>query len=201
VTSVTTKETVMDVTTRVLPQELEHLHRRFTERRAIIGTVGLGYVGLPLSLCAGEAGFQVIGFDIDVNRVHALSGGESPLRHISDARIRKVLSLGRFLPTADACRLAAADAILICVPTPLGPHREPDLSFVEGTVRAIAEVLRPGQLVVLESTTYPGTTRDVVKPILEGTGLRSGKDFFLAYSPERKIPAIATLRRRRSPRW
>jgi UDP-N-acetyl-D-glucosamine dehydrogenase len=166
--------------------DLELLANRYTKREAVIGIVGLGYVGLPLALCATEAGFRVIGFDVNLELVERLNCGRSPLRHIVDARIAVARCEDRFAATSDPAQLGTADAVLICVPTPLGPHREPDLSFVENTSRMLTKVLRAGQLVVLESTTYPGTTREVVKPILETSGLQSGIDFFLAYSPERE---------------
>jgi UDP-N-acetyl-D-glucosamine dehydrogenase len=161
---------------------------RFRSREASIGVIGLGYVGLPLSLAACDAGFRVLGFDISDEKVDGLNAGRSPLQHIGDESIVAARKGDRFAATSDPGRLVDVDAIIICVPTPLGPHREPDLSFVEDTSRMIAKRLRPGQLVVLESTTYPGTTRDVVKPLLEAAGLRSGTDFFLAYSPEREDP-------------
>lgn len=182
------------------PPDVERLAARFADRQAVVAVVGLGYVGLPLSLSACEAGFRVVGFDINPERVEHLNEGRSPLRHIVDARIAKARRQDRFAATADPARLAAADAVLICVPTPLGPHREPDLSFIEETSRMLAKGLRPGQLVVLESTTYPGTTREVVKPILEASGLRSGVDFFLAYSPEREDPGNAEFETSRIPK-
>jgi UDP-N-acetyl-D-glucosamine dehydrogenase len=168
--------------------DVDALIAHFSQRQALIGVVGLGYVGLPLSLAAGGAGFRVLGFDINAERVEDLNKGESPFKHIGDGRIADAIAAGRFAATAEFDRLGEADAIIICVPTPLGPHREPDLSFIENTSREIAARLRPGQLVVLESTTYPGTTTEVVKPLLEASGLRSGRDFFLAYSPEREDP-------------
>jgi UDP-N-acetyl-D-glucosamine dehydrogenase len=171
-----------------LQSDIAALVDRFASRTAVVAVVGLGYVGLPLSLCARESGFRVVGFDINPVVVEHLNAGRSPLNHIGDAKVAAARAEGRFAATVDPARLAAADAILICVPTPLGPHREPDLSFVEETARMLASVLRPGQLIVLESTTYPGTTRDVVKPLLEESGLCSGIDFFLAYSPEREDP-------------
>jgi UDP-N-acetyl-D-glucosamine dehydrogenase len=158
------------------------------DRRATIGVIGLGYVGLPLSLTAAGAGFRVVGFDINGARVEGLNRGETFVRHLPEAVLSEAIQGGRFEATADFTRLGEPDALLICVPTPLTRHREPDLSFVENTARAIAATLRPGQLVVLESTTYPGTTQDVVRPILEATGLKSGTDFFLAFSPEREDP-------------
>jgi UDP-N-acetyl-D-glucosamine dehydrogenase len=180
--------------------DLESLAARFENRGAVVGVVGLGYVGLPLSLCTCEAGFRVVGFDINPERVERLNEGRSPLHHISDARIAAALGEERFSATSDPARLGAVDAVLICVPTPLGPHREPDLSFVEETSRMLAKVLHAGQLVVLESTTYPGTTREVVKPILEASGLRSGTDFFLAYSPEREDPGNVDFETSRIPK-
>jgi UDP-N-acetyl-D-glucosamine dehydrogenase len=180
--------------------DVERLAARFADRQATVAVVGLGYVGLPLSLCACEAGFRVVAFDVNEERVTHLNQGRSPLHHIDDARIAAARGEDRFAATTDQTRLAAADAVLICVPTPLGPHREPDLSFVEQTSRMLAKGLRPGQLVVLESTTYPGTTRDVVKPILEVSGLRSGTDFFLAYSPEREDPGNAEFATARIPK-
>jgi UDP-N-acetyl-D-glucosamine dehydrogenase len=180
--------------------DVDLLAARFANRRAVVAVVGLGYVGLPLSLCACEAGFRVVAFDINSERVAQLNDGQSPLRHIADARITAARAEDRFAATLDPARLAGADAILICVPTPLGPHREPDLSYVEETSRMLAKALRPGQLVILESTTYPGTTRDVVKPILEASGLRSGADFFLAYSPEREDPGNAEFETSRIPK-
>jgi UDP-N-acetyl-D-glucosamine dehydrogenase len=170
------------------PVHVDALLARFASRKAVVGVVGLGYVGLPLSLCAREAGFRVLGFDINAERVDALNAAHSPLNHIEDTKIAEARRGERFSATTDPRRLGDAEAILICVPTPLGSHREPDLSFVEETSRMLAGVLRRGQLVVLESTTFPGTTREVVKPILETSGLRSGTDFFLAYSPEREDP-------------
>lgn len=176
------------------------LEAAIAAREALIGVIGLGYVGLPLTLAATAAGFRVLGFDIDVPKVDGLNRGSSPLKHIGEARIREALDAGRFGATAAFERLAEADVVLICVPTPLGRHREPDLSFVEATARAIAAVLRPGQLVVLESTTWPGTTREVVKPLLEAGGLRSEADFFLAYSPEREDPGNLDFTTARIPK-
>ena len=169
-------------------ERVEALIRRFRDKQALIAVIGLGYVGLPLSLAASDAGFRVLGFDSNAERVKDLNAGKSPLKHIGHDRIASARAEKRFRATAQFDRLGEADAILICVPTPLGLHREPDLSYVESTSRTIASELRPDQLVILESTTYPGTTKEIVKPILEATGLRSGRDFFLAYSPEREDP-------------
>jgi len=164
------------------------LRDRFATGDARLGIIGMGYVGLPLMLAATAGGFEVTGFDIDRPKVEGLNAGRSPLQHIGHARIRAVVDTGRFRATADFAEIAAVDAVLICVPTPLGPHREPDLSFVTGTLDALIPHLRPGCLVVLESTTWPGTTRDIVVPMLEAAGFVSGESVFVAYSPEREDP-------------
>ena len=170
------------------PSAAALLQARIDARSAVIGIVGLGYVGLPLMLAATAAGYRAIGFDIDPERVLELNQGRSPLAHIDDAAIARALDAGRFSATADYARAAEVDALLICVPTPLGRHREPDLSYVEGTARSLAPHLRPGQLLALESTTWPGTTREVVRPIVEAAGLVPDRDIFIAYSPERENP-------------
>ncbi len=162
--------------------------RGIVDRTAKVGVIGLGYVGLPLvELFAGK-GFPVLGLDIDQSKVDRLEAGESYIGHISSERVKSLRDSGRFSATSDFSRLGEADAILICVPTPLGKHREPDLTAVSQTGRMIGRYLRAGQLVILESTTYPGTTRDVLRPELEAGGLVAGRDFFLAYSPEREDP-------------
>src|SRR6202045_3458858 len=141
-----------------------------------------------------------MGFDIDQKKVDRLLAGESYIGHIPSSWIKDCIASKRFVPTADMRRLAEADAILICVPTPLSDSRDPDLSYIEATAQQIAAVLRPGQLIVLESTTYPGTTRDVVQPILEQSGLKAGRDFFLAYSPEREDPGNPNFTAARIPK-
>ncbi len=154
-----------------------------------IGITGLGYVGLPLALRFAESGAKVIGFDIDPQKVVALNAGESYIRHIEAARVRAALTDGRFGATTDFLRIGECDAVLICVPTPLTRNREPDLSYVLGTARLIGPHLRMGALVCLESTTYPGTTDESLRAVLEETsGLTAGADFHLAYSPEREDP-------------
>lgn len=160
----------------------------FEKRTAVVGIIGLGYVGLPLVRTFVAAGFRTLGFDIDAAKVERLARGESYIAHLPAEWIGPGLKAGRFEPTSDMRRLGEPDAVLICVPTPLAENRDPDLSYVVSTAEQIAAVLRPGQLIVLESTTYPGTTRDVVRPILERSGLVAGRDFFLAYSPEREDP-------------
>ncbi len=166
----------------------EELARRFRNKQASVGVVGLGYVGLPLCLAAANSGLEVLGFDIDPAKPKMLASGQSYLRHIPSEAVTSTMEEGRFKATSDFSRLSEADALLICVPTPLTAHLEPDLTFVVSTAEAIASRLRPGQLVVLESTTFPGTTDEVLLPILELSGLKGGRHFFLAYSPEREDP-------------
>ncbi len=173
------------------PIDVGALEERFRDRSARVGVIGLGYVGLPLLRTAAEHGFSVLGFDIDRSKVELLNAGGSYLAHISPESIAVVQRSGRLAATADFSRLGEVDAIILCVPTPLTRQREPDLSFIIKTTEAVAPYLRRGQLVVLESTTFPGTTREIMQPILERSGLRSGQDFFLAYSPEREDPGNA----------
>ncbi len=168
--------------------DLEGLRQGFAQRTAKVGVIGLGYVGLPLVKAFNAGGFAVTGFDIDREKIARLEAGESYIRMIPSSVVKEMVDGGRFHATADFDEIAAMDAILICVPTPLSKYREPDLSYVERTAEAIAPQLRAGQLVVLESTTYPGTTAELLRPILERGGLESGRDFFLAYSPEREDP-------------
>lgn len=164
------------------------LRSAIENRSARVGIVGLGYVGLPLVQAFVSAGFRTLGFDVDDAKVEQLARGQSYIGHISSDWISRCISEESFEPTSDMSRLSEADAILICVPTPLTESRDPDLSYIEATTRQVAAVLRPGQLIVLESTTYPGTTRDVVLPLLETSGLKVGEDFFVAFSPEREDP-------------
>ncbi len=177
----------------------ERLMEAIEAKTARIGVIGLGYVGLPLVLNFAQAGFTVTGFDVDDEKVRQLNAGESYVKHIPSEGIRSILNAKRFRATSDFSRLAEMDAILICVPTPLDERREPDLSFVESTARRISQHLQRGQLISLESTTYPGTTEELVLPILEQGGLRcpivqgegpqaAAADFFLAFSPEREDP-------------
>jgi UDP-N-acetyl-D-glucosamine dehydrogenase len=164
------------------------VEQAINDKSAKVGVIGLGYVGLPLIRAFIGAGYSALGFDVDESKVRRLLAGESYIGHIPSPWIAQCVGNGRFTPTADMRRLAEADALLICVPTPLSESRDPDLQYIEATARHIAAVLRRGQLVVLESTTYPGTTRDVVLPILAAGGLKVGKDYFLAFSPEREDP-------------
>jgi len=164
------------------------LQRRIQTRTAVVAVVGLGYVGLPLLRAFFKAGFPVIGYDIDLQKVKTLQSGHSYLKHLGEDFVQEMARSERFRATADPADLAAADAIILCVPTPLGRHGEPDMSYIVHSTEMVAKVLRKGQLITLESTTYPGTTRGDCQPILEQTGLRSGVDFFLAFSPEREDP-------------
>lgn len=153
-----------------------------------VGIVGMGYVGLPLALLFVRQGFRLLGYDIDPEKVETLKSGRSYLSHIGDEDIRAALDTGRFDVTTDFSRVDEVHAILLCVPTPLTDNRQPDMSYIEGTCRTIAPHLVEGQLVTLESTTYPGTTREVMKPLLERGGLKTGENLFLGYSPEREDP-------------
>jgi UDP-N-acetyl-D-glucosamine dehydrogenase len=166
----------------------DRLHGLIDSRQAKIGIMGLGYVGLPLARAFAEAGFTVLGFDTDPEKRRQLLAGRSYLKHIAAESLSPLVRSGHLVPQEGFARLGEADVVIICVPTPLGPARSPDLGYVEATARSIAEALRPGQLVVLESTTYPGTTEEVLKPLMEGRGLAVGREVFLAFSPEREDP-------------
>lgn len=167
---------------------LSQLLENITSRTARVGVIGLGYVGLPLAITAARAGFRVTGFDTDPGKIVAVEARKSYIEAVPDAVLAEQVAAGRFEATVDFAGLGACDVIVICVPTPLTRHREPDLSFITRTCDEIARTLRAGQVIVLESTTYPGTTDGPVKRILEATGLVSGKDFYLGFSPEREDP-------------
>jgi len=171
------------------PSEMaDVLGARIAERTAVVAVCGLGYVGLPLSIAVAGAGFRALGFDIDPAKIETLNRGDSYIKHVGGEAIAGLRQTGAFEATGDFGRLAEADIVLICVPTPLDRHRQPDLSYIERTAEAIARNGRPGQLVVLESTTYPGTTSGLLRAIFERHGLSSGVDVFLAFSPEREDP-------------
>jgi len=165
--------------------ELEAL---IASKRATVGVIGLGYVGLPLAVTASNAGFRTVGFDIDPAKIEKLRAGQSYIEAVKSEELALQFAAGQLEATADFSELKRCDIIIICVPTPLTRHREPDLRFVEQTAEVVRQWLRPGHLVVLESTTYPGTTEEVVKPILAASGLQSEIDFFLGFSPEREDP-------------
>ncbi|MBT4529673.1 MAG: nucleotide sugar dehydrogenase [Phycisphaerae bacterium] len=165
---------------------------KIENKTACVGVVGMGYVGLPLAVAVFEAGYNVLGFDVDPKKIACLNNGTPYLKHLGDDFSKEISVSDQFRATCDPTDLQQADIISLCVPTPLGKHNDPDLSFVLESTKAVARVLRKGQLVVLESTTYPGTTRDEMLPILESSGLKHGVDFFLAYSPEREDPGRKT---------
>ncbi len=176
------------------------LLKKIADRSASVGIIGLGYVGLPLALIFEEAGFPVTGFDVDPAKPKALQRGESYIRHIGAERVGRAFARGHIQATTDFTRLAQCDAIIVCVPTPLGRHREPDLSYIRTTADEIAPRLRPGQLVVLESTTYPGTTREELLPRFAARGLTAGVDLFLAFSPEREDPGNKSFHTQNIPK-
>ncbi len=169
-------------------ETLKKLLLKIEKRTASVGIIGLGYVGLPLVLEFIRAGFVVRGLDLDDRKVSLLKQGKSYIKHIPAEKIRAMNRTKRFVPTTDFSQIERTDCIVICVPTPLNEHREPDISYVIETTKTISRYLRSGHLVILESTTYPGTTDEDMRPILEKAGLKAGKDFFLAFSPEREDP-------------
>ncbi len=165
-----------------------------------VGVVGLGYVGLPLSVEIARSGLRAVGFDVDPEVVDGINGGASHIEDVTGEELAEILATGRLEATTDMARLAECDAISISVPTPLSKTQDPDVSFVIAASEAVAAALRPGQLVVLESTTYPGTTREVLLPALEATGLEVGKDFFLCFSPERVDPGNPVWKTKNTPK-
>ncbi len=166
----------------------ELLQEKFHNKKAKIGIIGLGYVGLPLSLTYSEAGFQVIGFDIDTEKTELLNSGKSYIQHIADNRISNLREKGLICATTNFEKVNIVDGLILCVPTPLNQYREPDLSFIRKTMETILPYLRKGQILSLESTTYPGTTDEELKPLIESAGFKIGDNFFLVYSPEREDP-------------
>lgn len=178
----------------------QDLLKKINDKKALVGVIGLGYVGLPLvrEFCA--SGYRCIGFDIDEQKVKMLNAGKTYIRHLPAAHFQKLIKQGLFSPTSDMKRMKEPDALIICVPTPLDKMHEPDMSYVRGTTETIAKSLRKGQLVVLESTTYPGTTREVCQPILDATGLKLERDYFLAFSPEREDPGRTDMTTRDIPK-
>lgn len=185
-----------------MPQTLvkDRLLAKIRDRSATAGVIGLGYVGLPLAMEFAEAGFTVIGYDVSEKVVRALMGGESHIQDVPSKQIAKHVKSGRFIATTDEARLSDADTISIAVPTPLAKTRDPDMTYVIAAAEAVARRARPGMLVVLESTTYPGTTRDVLQPRLEARGLAIGTDVFLVFSPERVDPGNATWHTKNTPK-
>ena len=176
------------------------LEQKIKSKKALVGIIGLGYVGLPLALNFAKKGFSVFGIDINKQRIQKLKKAISYITDISDREIRDALKKKKFEVTRDAKVIRRLDAIIICVPTPLFKNRKPDISYIQVTATRIRENIRPGQVIVLESTTYPGTTREVVLPILESSGLKEGKDFYLAFSPERIDPGNETYKTENTPK-
>ena len=169
-------------------------------REALFGIIGLGYVGLPLAIELARAGFRVLGYDVSKRVVEGLNAGRSHIKDISDAALQEAIAAGRFEATTDPARLAEPDAISICVPTPLSKYKDPDVSYIVAATEAVRATLRRGQAIILESTTYPGTTREIMLPALESTGLKVGEDFFLAFSPERVDPGNPVYQTRNTPK-
>jgi UDP-N-acetyl-D-glucosamine dehydrogenase len=186
--------------TQVSQTPRDALLAKAKDRSAVFGIVGLGYVGLPLAMELINAGYRVLGFDISTRVVEGLNAGRSHIQDISSAAIAKVVKDGKFSATTDLNRLSEPDAISIAVPTPLSKTKDPDVSYVIAATDSIKKTLRRGQLVILESTTYPGTTRELMLPALEGTGLKVGEDFFLAFSPERVDPGNPKYGTRNTPK-
>jgi UDP-N-acetyl-D-glucosamine dehydrogenase len=178
----------------------DDLIARISDRTAVVGVVGLGYVGLPLATAYAARGFTTIGFDVDVDKVKAINRGESHVEDVPSRELAPLVDSGRLTATDTPAELADADAVFISVPTPFDEAKTPDLSFVIGAARSVASILHPGMLVVLQSTTFPGTTSEVVQPMLEGGGLRAGTDFHLAFSPERVDPGNATWNVHNTPK-
>lgn len=176
------------------------LIRKAERREALFGIIGLGYVGLPLAVELARAGYRVLGYDVNTRVVDGLNAGTSHIKDVQAADLREIIDAGRFEATTDASRLAEPDAISICVPTPLSKYKDPDVSFIVAATEAVKATLHRGQAIILESTTYPGTTREIMLPALESTGLTVGDDFFLAFSPERVDPGNATYHTRNTPK-
>ena len=174
--------------------------RKIKDKKFTVGVLGLGYVGLPLAREFASSGLKVVGFDIDEKKVRALNSGRSIIKHIPHSHVKKLVKTGLFKATTNMALLKTTDAILVCVPTPLTQNREPDMQFIINSSKTIAKYLRCGQLVVFESTTYPGTTRELVAPILQSSGLKAGNDFNLAYSPEREDPGNKDYRTKTIPK-
>ncbi len=174
--------------------------QRLEDRKARLGVIGLGYVGLPLAVSYAQAGFQVVGFDLDEKKVASLMRGESYIIDVDAGELKEVVDKGLFVATTDMSRIAEVDSVNICVPTPLGKTKDPDITYIQSAVRAIAPCLHQGMLVILESTTYPGTTEEVILPLLSEKGAEVGKDFFLAFSPERVDPGNPTFNTKNIPK-
>lgn len=179
---------------------MDYAIQKLAEKKARLGVIGLGYVGLPLAVSYAQAGFQVLGFDLAEDKIASLMRGESYIIDVSSEELKDVVEKGLLVATTDMSRIAEVDSVNICVPTPLGKTRDPDISYIQSAVNAIAPSLHKGMLVILESTTYPGTTEEVILPILSEGGMEVGKDFFLAFSPERVDPGNPTYHTKNIPK-
>lgn len=179
---------------------VETLIGKAERREALFGVIGLGYVGLPLAVELAKAGFRVLGYDVNQAVVDGINAGTSHIKDITDAELAEVVRSGRLSATTDPSRLSEPDAISICVPTPLSKFKDPDVSYIQAATEAVRRTLRPGQAIILESTTYPGTTREIMLPALAATGLTVGQDFFLAFSPERVDPGNPVYQTRNTPK-
>jgi UDP-N-acetyl-D-glucosamine dehydrogenase len=188
------------VAVRHSKQTQRELTKKIRDRSANVAVIGLGYVGLPMALEIVSAGFKVVGIDLDQNKIATLKAGKSYIGDAAEETVAGALASGRFLPTSDFAALRDVDTVSICVPTPLSKSRDPDISFILSATEKVRKYFHPGQLIVLESTTYPGTTDELVLPELESTGLRVGRDFFLAFSPERIDPGNAIFNTRNTPK-
>ena len=188
------------MTARALPQAAQDLIAKGRDRTALCGVVGLGYVGLPLVVEFVRAGYRVLGFDVNARVVDGLNGGRSHIQDVPSADVARAVAEGRFSATTDLARLQEPDLVSICVPTPLSKTKDPDVSYVLAATESVKQTLRRGQAVVLESTTYPGTTRELMLPALESAGLKVGEDFFLAFSPERVDPGNPQWHTRNTPK-
>lgn len=186
--------------TKTKNQNATKLLDKINTREAVVGVVGLGYVGLPLAVEKAKAGYTVIGFDVQASRVDAVNDGENYIGDIIDSELTDLVKSGKLRATADYAEMKNVDAVAICVPTPLDIYKQPNTSYVESSSKDIAKYLHPGMLVVLESTTYPGTTEELIKPTLESSGLKVGEDFFLAYSPERVDPGNKDFNTKNTPK-
>ncbi|HBM81151.1 MAG TPA: UDP-N-acetyl-D-glucosamine dehydrogenase, partial [Clostridiaceae bacterium] len=178
----------------------QDLLEKIENKKAVVGVVGLGYVGLPLAVEKAKAGYKVIGFDVQEKKVQSVNEGHNYIGDIVDAEFSKLVKEKRLQATSDFSFIKNVDTVAICVPTPLDKYKQPDISYVVNSTKSIAEYLHKGMLVVLESTSYPGTTEEVVKPILEKTGLKCGDDFYLAFSPERVDPGNKYYKTKNTPK-
>lgn len=170
---------------------IEILLKKIADRELVAGVIGLGYVGLPLAVEVAKAGFKTIGFDVKKEKVDSINKGRNYIGDVTDSDLKMLVENGTLVATTDFAEIGKVDFVAICVPTPLDVHRQPDISHVESSVKSIAQHLHKGMIVVLESTTYPGTTEELVKPILESSGLKCSEDFYLGFSPERVNPGSA----------